>query len=67
MNDRAQDVHCPTCGALPGKPCCRESGNLLWESHLARKTLASIEIAKAKKKAQMPDKKRGTRRGCLMN
>ncbi|MGO9432778.1 MAG: hypothetical protein ACLP00_00620 [Terracidiphilus sp.] len=51
MNDKAQDVRCPTCGALPGKPCCRESGVLLSESHLARKTLASVEIAKAKKKA----------------
>jgi hypothetical protein len=50
MNDKAQDVQCPTCGALPGKPCCRVTGALLWESHLARKTLASVEIAKEKKK-----------------
>ncbi len=51
MNDKAQDVGCPTCGALPGKPCCRENGSVLSDSHLARKTLASVEIAKAKKKA----------------
>jgi hypothetical protein len=50
MNDKAQDVKCPTCGALPGKSCCRENGSLLSDSHLARKTLASVEIAKAKKK-----------------
>jgi hypothetical protein len=50
MNDKAQDVQCPTCGALPRTPCRRESGVLLPESHLARKTLASVEIAMAKKK-----------------
>ena len=50
MNDKAQDVKCPTCGALPGKSCCRENGSLLSDSHLSRKTLASVEIAKAKKK-----------------
>jgi hypothetical protein len=49
MYDKAQDVRCPTCGALPGKPCCRESGAVLFESHLARKALASVEMAKAKK------------------
>jgi hypothetical protein len=54
MNDKAQDVQCPTCGALPGKPCCRVTGALLWESHSARKTLASVEIAKAKKKVDTP-------------
>jgi len=26
MNDKAQNVRCPTCGAPPGKPCRRESG-----------------------------------------
>ena len=51
MNDKAHDVECPTCGALPGKACCRENGSLLSDSHLARKTLASIQIAKAKKKS----------------
>lgn len=49
MNDRAQDVPCPTCGAQPQRPCCRENGAVLSDSHLARKTLASMEIAKAKK------------------
>jgi hypothetical protein len=52
MNDKAQDVRCPTCDALPGKPCCRENGSVLSESHLARKTLASVALAKAKKKAE---------------
>jgi hypothetical protein len=51
MNDKAQDVECPTCGAVPRKPCCRENGTALSDSHLARKTLASVAIAKAKKKA----------------
>jgi hypothetical protein len=51
MNDKAQDVECPICGALPGKSCCRENGNLLSDSHLARRTLASVRIAKAKKTA----------------
>jgi hypothetical protein len=51
MNDKAQDVECPTCGALPGRPCSRENGNLLSDSHMARKTLASVQIAKGKKKA----------------
>jgi hypothetical protein len=50
MNDKAHDVKCPTCGALPGKPCCRENGGVLSDSHLARKTLASVQIAKAKNK-----------------
>jgi hypothetical protein len=54
MNDKAQDVECPTCGALPGKPCCRENGNLLSDSHMARRMLASAGIAKAKKKATQP-------------
>ena len=51
VNDKAQDVKCPTCEALPGKPCCRENGSVLADSHLARKALASVEVAKAKKKA----------------
>ena len=55
MNNKAQDVQCPTCGALPRTPCCRESGALLSESHLARKALASVEIAKAKKKASQAE------------
>ena len=46
-----KDVKCPTCEALPGKPCCRENGGVLADSHMARKTLASVEIAKAKKKS----------------
>jgi hypothetical protein len=50
MYDKAQDVECPTCGVLPGKPCCLENGSALSESHIARKTLASVQIAKAKKK-----------------
>jgi hypothetical protein len=51
MIDKAQDVECPTCGALPGNPCCRENGNPLADPHMARKILASVEIAKAKNKA----------------
>jgi hypothetical protein len=51
MNDKAQDVECPTCGAHSGKPCCRENGSVLSDSHLARKTLASVKLAKAQKKA----------------
>jgi hypothetical protein len=51
MNDKAQDVSCPTCGASPGKPCRLENGSALSDSHLARKTLASVQIAKAKKKS----------------
>ena len=51
MNDKAQDIECPTCGALSGKPCRRENGSVLSGSHLARQTLASVEIANAKKKA----------------
>ena len=58
MIDRAQDVQCPTCGALPRTPCFRESGSVLSESHLARKTLASIEIARAKKKAAEAERPR---------
>jgi hypothetical protein len=52
MNDKAWDVKCPTCGAAPGKPCCRENGSVLSDSHMARKALASVAIAKAKKKAE---------------
>jgi hypothetical protein len=51
MNDKAQDVTCPTCDAAPGKPCCRENGSVLADSHLARKTLASAQLAKALKKS----------------
>jgi hypothetical protein len=51
MNDKAQDVDCPTCGAGAGKPCCRENGRFLPDSHIARKALASLRIAKANKKA----------------
>jgi hypothetical protein len=49
MNSKAQDVQCPASGALPRTPCCRDNGALPSESHLARKTLASVQIAKAKK------------------
>jgi hypothetical protein len=41
----------PHIGALAGQPCSRESGAMLSDSHLARKTLASVEIVKAKKNA----------------
>jgi len=58
MNDQAQDVQCPTCGAPPRTPCRRENGASLTESHLARKTLASVEIAKAKKKASQSEPSR---------
>ena len=61
MNDKAQDVECPTCGALSGKPCCRENGSLLSDSHMARKTLASVEIAKVKKKATQTKRLHGER------
>jgi hypothetical protein len=51
MNDKAQDVACPTCDAPAGKPCRMENGSALSDSHLARKTLASAQLAKAQKKS----------------
>jgi hypothetical protein len=58
MNDKAQDVECPTCGAPAGKPCRRENGSALPDTHLARKTLASARIAQARKKAAQDEKQR---------
>jgi hypothetical protein len=49
MDNPALTAICPTCGAAAGKPCTRENGSNLSDPHLARKTLASVQIAKAKK------------------
>ncbi len=49
MDNPALTAACPTCGAAAGKPCTLENGSNLSDPHLARKTLASALIAKAKK------------------
>jgi hypothetical protein len=51
MDNPALTAACPTCGAAAGKPCTLENGSNLSDPHLARKTLASVLIAKAKKQS----------------
>jgi hypothetical protein len=51
MDNPALTAACPTCGAAPGKPCTRENGSNLSDPHLARKTLASVQIAKARQQS----------------
>lgn len=52
MHDPILSVACPTCHSAAGKPCTYENGRPLLDPHIARKTLASIELVKQKKAAQ---------------